>query len=80
MLCLLSELGCVKFEVCGYGQDFGFLVEVCNVCVHGAACDISECIVLHCLQFVDVGGGCDGRPDCVRAFYYWAGDCLVGDA
>ena len=56
MLCLLSELGCVKFEVRGYGQHFGFLVDVCNFCVHGAAGDCSECTVLHCLQFIDVGG------------------------
>ena len=45
-----------------YGKCECFVIHMLYVCVLCASCDISQCCVLHDLQFVNAGRGCKRRP------------------
>ena len=54
----------IVYEKCEY-----FVMQMLHVCVLCASCGISQCCVLHDLQFVNAGRGCKKRP--------WSHGCLV---
>ena len=45
----------------GYGKCECFVMQILYVCVLCASCGISQCCVLHDLQFVNAGRGCKRR-------------------
>ena len=45
-----------------YGKCECFVMQVLYVCVLCASCGSSQCCVLHDLQFVNAGRGCNRRP------------------
>ena len=45
-----------------YGECECFVMQMLYVCVLGASCGSSQCCVLHDLQFVNAGRGCNRRP------------------
>ena len=50
-----------------YGECECFVMQMLYVCVLCASCGSSQCCVLHDLQFVNAGRGCNRRPS--RAGY-----------
>ena len=45
-----------------YGECECFVMQMLYVCVLCASCGSSQCCVLHDLQFVNAGRGCNRRP------------------
>ena len=45
-----------------YGECECFVMQMLYVCILCASCGSSQCCVLHDLQFVNAGRGCDRRP------------------
>ena len=45
-----------------YGECECFVIQMFYVCVLCASCGSSQCCVLHDLQFVNAGRGCNRRP------------------
>ena len=45
-----------------YGECECFVLQMLYVCVLCASCGSSQCCVLHDLQFVNAGRGCNRRP------------------
>ena len=45
-----------------YGECEWFVMQMLYVCVLCASCGSSQCCVLHDLQFVNAGRGCNRRP------------------
>ena len=45
-----------------YGECECFVMQMLYVCVLYASCGSSQCCVLHDLQFVNAGRGCNRRP------------------
>ena len=45
-----------------YGECECFVMQMLYVCVLCASCGSSQCCVLHDLQFVNAGQGCNRRP------------------
>ena len=45
-----------------YGEYECFVMQMLYVCVLCASCGSSQCCVLHDLQFVNAGRGCNRRP------------------
>ena len=45
-----------------YGECDCFVMQMLYVCVLCASCGSSQCCVLHDLQFVNAGRGCNRRP------------------
>ena len=45
-----------------YGKYECFVMQMLYVCVLCAPCGSSQCCILHDLQFVDAGRGCNRRP------------------
>ena len=45
-----------------YGECECFVMQMVYVCVLCASCGSSQCCVLHDLQFVNAGRGCNRRP------------------
>ena len=46
-----------------YGERECFVMQMLYVCVLCASCGSSQCCVLHDLQFVNAGRGCDHTED-----------------
>ena len=45
-----------------YGECEGFVMQLLYVCFLCASCGSSQCCVMHDLQFVNAGRGCNRRP------------------
>jgi len=54
VVCLVSECGCVEFEMCVEREDFAFAVKVLCVSVHRAASGYAKGGVLNGLEFCHV--------------------------
>ena len=73
MLCVcVGDVMDVVFSVCilrrgavgalVYGECECFVMQMLYVCVLCVSCGSSQCCVLHDLQFVNAGRGCNMRP------------------
>ena len=64
MLCVcVGDVMDVVFSVCiVYGECECFVMQMLYVCVLYASYGSSQCCVLHDLQFVNAGRGCNRRP------------------
>ena len=71
MLCVCEEdVMDVVFSVCivrrggvlVYGECECFVMHMLYVCVLCASCGSFQCCILHDLQFVNAGRGCNMRP------------------
>ena len=68
MLCVcVGDVMDVVFSVCivrrgAVGECECFVMQMLYVCVLCASCGSSQCCVLHDLQFVNSGRGCNRRP------------------
>ncbi len=78
VLCFLSKLRGVEFEVVCKRENFGFCVEVLDVGIGGASDDDSESGVLDRLKLLDVGCRCYWGPDCAGVFKNWSDYGFVG--
>ena len=60
-----------------YGECECFVMQLLYVCVLCASCGSSQCCVMHDLQFVNAGRGCNRRPHpvAVSAFMICRGLC-----
>ena len=56
-----------------YGECECFVMQMLYVCGLCASCGSSQCCVLHDLQFVNAGRGCNRRPYRRRLLVYSAG-------
>ena len=61
-----------------YGKCECSVMQMVYVCVLCALCGISQCCVLHDLQFVNAGLGCKRRPYRRGIFQSWSHSWLVG--
>ena len=61
-----------------YGKCECFVMQMLYVCVLCASCGSSQCCVLHDLQFVNAGRGCQRRPYGRGILQSWSHNCLVG--
>ena len=88
MLCVcVGDVMDVVFSVCivrrgavvlVYGECECFVMQMLYVCVLCASCGSSQCCVLHDLQFVNAGGGCNRRPYRTGILQSWSHNCFVG--
>ena len=61
-----------------YGKCECFVVLMMHVCVLCASCGGSQCCVLHDLQLVNAGRGCNRRPYRRGILQSWSHNFLVG--
>ena len=61
-----------------YGKCECFVMLMVYVCVLCVSYGVSQCCVLHDLQFVNVGRGCKRRPYRRDIFQSQSYDCLLG--
>ena len=61
-----------------YGTCDYFVMQLLYVCVLCASSGSSQCCVLHDLQYVNAGRGCNRRPYGRGIVQSWSHNCLVG--
>ena len=61
-----------------YGKCECFVMQMLYVCILCAPCGSFQCCVLHDLQFVNSGQGCERRPYGRDIIQSWSHNCLVG--
>ena len=61
-----------------YGKCECFVMQVLYVCVLCASCGSSQCCVLHDLQFVNAGRGCNRRPYRRGILQSRSHNCFIG--
>ena len=89
MLCVcVGDVMDVVFYVCivrrvsgarvwGGGECECFVMQM-YVCILCASCGSSQCCVLHDLQFVNAGLGCNRRPYRRGILQSWSHNCFIG--
>ena len=88
MLCVcVGDMMDVVFSVCivrrgavwgVYGECKCFVMQMLYVCVLCASCSSSQCCVLHDLQFVNAGRGCNRRPYRRGILQSRSDNCFIG--
>ena len=61
-----------------YGEYECFVMQMLHVCVLCASCGSSQCCVLHDLQFVNAGRGCNRRPYKRGILQSRSHNCFIG--
>ena len=61
-----------------YGECECFVMQMLYVCVLCASCGSSQCCVLHDLQFVNAGRGCNRRPYRRGILQSRSHNCFIG--
>ena len=61
-----------------YGECECFVMQMLYVCVLCASCGSSQCYVLHDLQFVNAGRGCNRRPYRRGILQSRSHNCFIG--
>ena len=61
-----------------YGECECFVIQMLYVCVLCASCGSSQCCVLHDLQFVNAGRGCNRRPYRRGILQSRSHNCFIG--
>ena len=61
-----------------YGECECFVMQMLYVCVLCASCSSSQCCVLHDLQFVNAGRGCNWRPYRRGILQSRSHNCFIG--
>ena len=61
-----------------YGECECFVMQMLYVCVLCASCDSSQCCILHDLQFVNAGRGCNRRPYRRGILQNRSHNCFIG--
>ena len=61
-----------------YGECECFVMQMLYVCVLCASCGSSQCCVLHDLQFVNAGQGCNRRPYKRGILQRRSHNCFIG--
>ena len=61
-----------------YGECECFVMQMLYVCVLCASCGSSQCCVLHDLQFLNAGRGCNGRPYSRGILQSRSHNCFIG--
>ena len=61
-----------------YGECECFVMQMLYVCVLCASCGSSQCCVLHDLQFVNAGRGCNRRPYRRGILQSLSHNCFIG--
>ena len=61
-----------------YGECECFVMQMLYICVLCASCGSSQCCVLHDLQFVNAGRGCNTRPYRRGILQSRSHNCFIG--
>ena len=85
MLCVcVEDVMDVVFPVCivrrgaVYGECECLVMQMLYVCVLCASCGSSQCCVLHDLQCVNAGRGCNRRPYRIGILQSLSHNCFIG--
>ena len=74
-VCIVRR-GAVGARVCTYVECF--VMHMLYVCVLCASCGSSQCCVLHDLQFINTGRGCNRRPYKRGILQSRSHNCFIG--